>query len=69
MTFVAYFDGGSDFILEGFSPNGLATFTRTGGITGLDHKSLDVAMKYATVVIIGSTKGKKVLQHKTGVKG
>jgi hypothetical protein len=68
MALVSYFDGGSDFVLERFSPHGLATFTRAGGITGLDHKRLDVAMKNAAVVIVGSTKGEKVLQRGS-VKG
>jgi len=65
----SYFDGGSDFVFERFSPDGLATFTRTGGITCLDHKSLDVTMENASVIIVGSTKGKKVLQYGTSVKG
>lgn len=68
MALVSYFDGGSDFVFEGFSPNRLATFTRTGRITSLDHKSLDVTMKYAVVVIVRSTEGKKVLQHAASVK-
>lgn len=68
MVVVSYFDGGSDFVLERFSPDGLATFTRAGRITGLDHKRLDVAVKNAAVVIVGGTKGKKVLQRGS-VKG
>jgi hypothetical protein len=62
MALAAYFDGGSDFVLERFSPDGLTTFSRTGRITRLDHKRLDVTMKGAAVVIVGGTKGKKVLQ-------
>lgn len=69
MALAAYFDGGSDFVLERFSPDGLATFTRPCGITCLDHECLDVTMENAAVVIIGSTKGEKVLQHRTSVKG
>ena len=69
ITLVSYFDGGSDFILERFSPDGLSTFSCAGGITSLDHKCLDVTMEYATIVIVGSTKGEKVLQHGASVKG
>jgi len=69
MSLVSHFDGGSDFVLERFSPYGLATFTRSGGITSLDHESLDVPMKDAAVVIVGSTKGEKVLQRGASVKG
>jgi hypothetical protein len=69
MALVAYFDGGSDFVFEGLSPYGLATFARTGRIAGLDHKRLDVTMENAAIIIVGSTKGKKVLQHGVGVKG
>ena len=69
MALVSYFDGGSDFVLEGLSPYGLTTFAHTGGITGLDHESPDVAMENATVIIVGSTKGEKVLRHGMGVKG
>lgn len=47
----------------------MATFTRTGGITSLGHESLDIPMKDAAVVIVGSTKGEKVLQHKASCKG
>ena len=65
---VSHFDGGSDFVLERFSPDGVATFTRTGGITRLDHKGLDVTVKNAAVVIVGGTMGKKVLQS-GGMKG
>lgn len=61
MALVSYFDGGSDFVFEGLSPYGLTTFAHTGGITGLDHKCPDVAMENATVIIVGSTKGEKVL--------
>ena len=66
---VSHFDGGSDFVLERFSPDGLATFTQAGGITGLNHEGLDVAMKNAAIVIVGSTKGQKVLQRGSRVKG
>ena len=59
----SHFDGGSDFVLERFSPDGLATFTQAGGITGLNHEGLDVAVKNAAIVIVGSTKGQKVLQR------
>lgn len=68
MALVSHFDGGSDFVLERFSPDGLATFTRAGRITGLDHKCLDVTVKDAAVVVAGGTKGKKVLQRGS-VKG
>ena len=63
MALGSYFDGGSDFVLERFSPDGLTTFAGTGGVTGLDHKGSDVAMKNATIVIVGGTKGKKVLEQ------
>lgn len=68
MALIPYFDGGSDFVFEGFSPDGLATFTRTGGITSLDHKCLDITVEDAAVIIAGSTKGEKVLQRGTGEK-
>lgn len=61
MALVSYFDGGSDFVLERFSPDGLTTFACGGRITSLDHKRLDATVKNATVVIVGGTKGKKVL--------
>ena len=66
---VSHFDGGSDFVLERFSPDGLATFTHAGGITGLNHEGLDVAMENAAIVIVGSTKGQKVLQRGSSMKG
>lgn len=69
MALVSHFDGGSDFVFERFSPDGLATFARAGRITGLDHKSLDVTMEKAPVIIVGSTKGKKVLQRGMSMKG
>ena len=69
MALGSYFDGGSDFILERFSPDRLATLAQTCGVTGLNHKRLDVPMKNAAVVIVGSTKGQKVLQRGSGVKG
>ena len=62
MALAAHFDGGSDFVLERFSPERLATFASTGRITRLDHECLDVTMKNAAVVIVGGTKGEKVLQ-------
>ena len=69
MALITYFDGGSDFVLERFSPDRLATFTQTGGITSLGHEGLDVTVKNASVIIVGSTKGKKVLQRGSSVKG
>lgn len=63
MGFVSHFDGGSDFVLERFSPDRLATSPRAGRITGLDHKRLDVTVKNAAIVIVGGTKGKEVLQR------
>ena len=69
MALGSHFDGGSDFVLEGFSPGGLATFAQTCGITCLNHERLDVTVKNAAVVIVGSTKGQKVLQRGSGVKG
>ena len=69
MALGSHFDGGSDFVLEGLSPNGLASFAQTSGITSLNHESPDVPVKNAAVVIAGSTKGQKVLQRGSGVKG
>jgi hypothetical protein len=63
IALVSHFDGGSDFVLERLSPDRLATLPQTNGITGLDHESLDVAVENATVVIVGSTKGQKVLRQ------
>jgi len=69
MALVSYFDRGSDFIFERFSPYGLATLARTGRIASLNHKRLDVTMENGAIVIVGSTKGEKVLRYRTGVKG
>jgi hypothetical protein len=69
IALVSHFDGGSDFVLERLSPDRLATLPQTNGITGLDHESLDVAVENATVVIVGSTKGQKVLRHGARVNG
>jgi len=66
---ISHFDGGSDFVLERFSPDGLATFAHACGITGLDHEGLDVAVKNAAIVIVGSAKGQKVLQRGSSMKG
>ena len=69
MALISYFDGGSDFVFERFGPYRLAPFAYTGGIASLDHKCLDVTVENAAVIIVGSTKGEKVLQHEAGVKG
>jgi hypothetical protein len=43
------------FVWKGFAPYALATFARTGIVTGLDHEALDVAMKNASIKIIRGT--------------
>ena len=65
----SHFDGGSDFVLERFSPDGLPTFAQAGGITGLNHEGPDAAMENAAIVIVGSTKGQKVLQRGSRMEG
>ena len=44
-----------NLVLELMAPNTIASLTSAGRVTGLDHKAFDVAVKYASFVVIRST--------------
>ena len=46
-----HLEGRANFIREWFPPDALPALAAAGGITGLDHESLDIAVPDASVVI------------------
>lgn len=58
---VAHFEGRSDFIREGATPDALTALSRTQWIPCLYHESFNISVEQTSIIIVAGAQRKKVL--------